>query len=172
MGTATIHDSAEGGGGGDGETGDGEIGGRVQATLDAEARGGGEGGGEAMDASSAPSPNASAQHIQKKKDVGGAASTMIYPSLLSPYFRPARKLLVVRREDGYEVRRVWRCGRCGGGVGYEIVGQGGNGGAEAEGVEREGMSYDLGEGGKVLYLVEGGLVETGCWAEEVGGEVG
>lgn len=64
--------------------------------------------------------------------------------------RPARKVLIVRREDGFEKRRMYRCGRCGVGVGYEIM--------RADGGERRE--------GRVLFLMEGGLVETG----EMGGE--
>lgn len=75
------------------------------------------------------------------------------PSLLHN-LRPARKALVIQREDGWERRRVWRCGRCGVGVGYEIEGtDGGDGGA---GDKREGA-----ERLRVMYLLEGGLVETG-----------
>lgn len=65
--------------------------------------------------------------------------------------RPPRKVLVVRREDGFEKRRVYRCGRCGVGVGYEIVREGGGEGA-----------------GRVIYLLEGGLVETGEMGREDG----
>lgn len=75
------------------------------------------------------------------------------PSLLTPNLRPARKVMVVRREDGFEKRRLYRCGRCGVGVGYEVL-------REEEGGE--------GRGRKVLFLMEGGLVETG----EMGGEDG
>lgn len=44
-----------------------------------------------------------------------------YPSILSPSLRPQRKAHIIRREDGYEKRRLWRCARCGLGVGYEII---------------------------------------------------
>ena len=71
----------------------------------------------------------------------------ILPSLLSPSLRPARKIIVVRREDGFEKRRMWRCGRCGTGVGYEVVGVGGGGGGED------------GERGRVMFLLEGGMRE-------------
>lgn len=74
----------------------------------------------------------------------------ILPSLLTQNMRPARKLVVVRREDGFEKRRVHRCGRCGVCVGYEIVGEEGEG------------------GGRVIYLLEGGLVLS----EEMGREDG
>ena len=60
--------------------------------------------------------------------------------------------MVVRREDGFEKRRVWRCGRCGVGVGYEIVG-----GARGE----DGGLGKEGDGGRerLIYLLEGGLRE-------------
>lgn len=44
---------------------------------------------------------------------------------------------------------MWRCGRCGLGIGYEIEGEGG----------LEGQSKRL----RVMFLLEGGLVETGDW---------
>ncbi len=75
------------------------------------------------------------------------------PSLLTGNLRPARKVLVVRREDGFEKRRVYRCGRCGVGVGYEVL--------REDGGERAG--------GRVMYLMEGGLVETGEMGREGGG---
>lgn len=78
------------------------------------------------------------------------------PSLLTQNMRPARKVVVVRREDGFEKRRVFRCGRCGVGVGYEIL----------EGGEEEGVGV---EKGRVIYLLEGGLVETGRLGEEDAG---
>lgn len=58
----------------------------------------------------------------------------------------------MRREDGFEKRRLYRCGRCGVGVGYEVL--------------REGKGE--GEGGKVVFLMEGGLVETGEMGREGG----
>jgi len=77
--------------------------------------------------------------------------------------RPARKIVVVRREDGFEKRRVWRCGRCGVGVGYEIVGQ------RLEGEEEGIKDGTQAEGGRVMFLLEGGLVETGALGvEEMG----
>ncbi len=59
----------------------------------------------------------------------------------------------MRREDGFEKRRVYRCGRCGVGVGYEVLRDGGG---------------EEGKGGRVLYLMEGGLVETGEMGKEEG----
>ncbi|MCJ1370616.1 hypothetical protein MMC20_001829 [Loxospora ochrophaea] len=57
-----------------------------------------------------------------------------------------RRPVVVRREDGFEKRWVRRCGRCRVAVGY--------------GVEGEGRGGKGGEG-KVVFLLEGGLVGTG-----------
>ena len=72
------------------------------------------------------------------------------PSLLHN-LRPARKALVIQREDGWERRRVWRCARCGVGVGYEIEGTDGGRSDKQESAERL----------RVIYLLEEGLVETG-----------
>ena len=82
------------------------------------------------------------------------------PSLLSSALRAARKIVVVRREDGFEKRRVWRCGRCGVGVGYEVVG--GAGGER----EKRGDGDGDGERGRVMFLLEGGLVEMEMDGEE------
>ena len=86
---------------------------------------------------------------------GGTADGGPLPSLLTANLRQARKALMVRREDGFEKRRVYRCGRCGIGVGYEIVRE----------EEREGEGK---EGERVVYLIEGGLVETGEMGREDG----
>ena len=85
---------------------------------------------------------------------------VLLPSLLSPSLRLARKMVVVRREDGFERRRVWRCGRCGVGVGYEVLRAGEDKGEGERDRERER--------GRVMYLLEGGLRETG---EMMGGGV-
>ncbi len=79
----------------------------------------------------------------------------VLPSLLTPNVRPARKSVVVRRSDGFEKRKVLRCGRCGIGVGYEIIG-----------VE---VAAQGGDRGRVVYLLEGGLVETEDMGKEDGG---
>jgi len=67
--------------------------------------------------------------------------------------------VIVRREDGFERRRLFRCGRCGVGVGYEILG---DAETEAGGKERE----------RVVYLLEGGLVESEDMGVEGEGEEG
>lgn len=97
-------------------------------------------GGDASPTSSANTTTAADKATEKQQHH--------YPSLLLPALRPARKFVMVQREDGFERRRVWRCGRCGVVVGYEV--------------ERE----QKGEAGRVVFLLEGGLVETG---EMVGG---
>ena len=84
-------------------------------------------------------------------DIGTLRIDGPLPSLLTPNLRPARKALVVRREDGFEKRRMYRCGRCGVGVGYEILREDGEG-----------------KDGRVVYLMEGGLVETGEMGKEDG----
>lgn len=71
------------------------------------------------------------------------------PSLLAPALRPTRKLVVVRREDGFEKRRVYRCGRCGLSIGYEIEGE----------TAPTGVVGSV-KGGRIIYLLEGGLVAT------------
>lgn len=80
------------------------------------------------------------------------------PSLLLPALRPARKITLVQREDGYERRRVWRCGRCGVGIGYEVEKAEGKGGGGGEDEERV----------RVMFVLEGGLVETESMLLETG----
>ncbi|KAM0801680.1 hypothetical protein BDR22DRAFT_962090 [Usnea florida] len=92
------------------------------------------------------------QRDRNDGDEGGGT----LPSLLTANLRPARKVVVVRREDGFEKRRVYRCGRCGVVVGYEVLREG-----EGEGRGREGE-------GRVMYMMEGGLVETGEMGKEDG----
>ena len=97
----------------------------------------------------------SSLHIDGRAGAGTVEGGPL-PSLLTPSLRPGRKVLVVRREDGFEKRRLYRCGRCGVGVGYEIVREGGGEGGGKE-------------GGRVIYLMEGGLVETGEMGRGDGG---
>lgn len=58
---------------------------------------------------------------------------------------------------------MWRCGRCGLGVGYEVEGEDG-GGVVMGGEKGEGRSGKE----RVIFLLEGGLVETGEMGEGVG----
>ena len=81
-----------------------------------------------------------------------SAGEQYLPSLIHS-LRPARKAVVVQREDGWERRRVWRCGRCGVGMGYELEGVEDGAGTEQEGGSRKRL--------KVMYLLEEGFVETG-----------
>lgn len=106
------------------------------------------------------------------------------PSLLLPALRPARKISLVRREDGYERRRVWRCARCGLAIGYEVehedgvksLGAGGSGGGSKGGGEMgggggggAGGSAGVGAGGmdaegaeklRVMFVLEDGLLRS------------
>lgn len=101
---------------------------------------------------SSPSENTK-DRASKDGRTDGSDSDSVLPSLTSPSFRPTRKVIVVQRTDGWEKRRVWRCGRCGLGVGYEVL-------REDQGKEgkKEGK-------GRVLFLLEGSLVATGEWGE-------
>lgn len=63
-----------------------------------------------------------------------------------------RKALIVRREDGWEKRWVWRCGRCRLGVGYSLEDGAGTDGDVKEETEKQKQ--------KVVYLLPGGLVGT------------
>lgn len=80
---------------------------------------------------------------------------LIVPSLLSVNLKATRKPIVVQREDGWEKRRMWRCGRCGMAIGYEVCADGAEGGVLV--LEKRQRV------GKVLFLLDGGLVETGRW---------
>ncbi|KAI4225981.1 MAG: hypothetical protein L6R36_003517 [Xanthoria steineri] len=113
-----------------------------------------------------PSPSSASQNeqedqVREETEEGQQQQqqkpSQILPSLLSTNVKPVRKLLAVQREDGWEKRRLWRCGRCGVAVGYEILGEEEPAGVIAGG-KKEGDVV-----GKVLFLLEGGLVETGKW---------
>lgn len=78
----------------------------------------------------------------------------VLPSLLSPNLKTTRKPVVIQREDGWEKRRIWRCGRCGLGIGYEVLGEEG---AVASGGEKRSE--------KTIFLLEEALLETGQWEE-------
>ncbi|KAH8804917.1 hypothetical protein F5884DRAFT_797673 [Xylogone sp. PMI_703] len=80
------------------------------------------------------------------------------------HMRADKKPTVIRREDGFERRLLWRCGRCKLVVGYQIA---------SEGTATEAMDVDSGANGKsegdqgdeetdlkVLYLLPGGLMST------------
>ena len=77
-----------------------------------------------------------------------ALANQYLPSLLHN-LRPARKAIVVQREDGYEKRKMWWCGRCGCGIGYELD--------AAKSSERRGKEE---EKLRIMYLLEDGLTET------------
>lgn len=65
------------------------------------------------------------------------------------------KTTIVRREDGFEKRLLWRCGRCRVVVGYELVGQ-----------ELDRMNTDGGYEGRVMYVLPGGMMSTDVMAGE------
>ncbi|KAF7890263.1 hypothetical protein EAF00_008578 [Botryotinia globosa] len=81
-----------------------------------------------------------------------------YTNLLS--LTKPNKQVIIRKEDGFEKRGVWKCGRCAVAVGYEVWVEGsGSGSGSGKGKEVEGE----GEGefeGKILYLLRGSLMST------------
>ncbi|TVY13333.1 hypothetical protein LARI1_G008993, partial [Lachnellula arida] len=77
------------------------------------------------------------------------------------------KTTIIRRDDGFEKRVLWRCGRCGVVVGYEIAAQGlglggekmdldVDGGENGKGKEKETERY----AGRVMYILPGGVTST------------
>ena len=77
------------------------------------------------------------------------------PSFLLPSLRLARKHIIVAREDGWEIRKIWRCGRCGIVIGYEIETEEKTV-ARGDHTKRHNQLEDL----RVVYLLAEGLVET------------
>ncbi|THV43960.1 hypothetical protein BGAL_0792g00020 [Botrytis galanthina] len=75
-----------------------------------------------------------------------------YTNLLS-LTKPSKQV-IIRKEDGFEKRGVWKCGRCAVAVGYEVWAEG-NGGGKGKEVEGEGEFE-----GKILYLLRGSLMST------------
>ncbi|PYI27441.1 hypothetical protein BP00DRAFT_498046 [Aspergillus indologenus CBS 114.80] len=82
-----------------------------------------------------------------------------YTILLSTTI-PDRKPTVVRREDGFEKRRLLRCGRCRVVVGYFLDAVHFPSGGTADGDEDEDEEGE-GQRAKVVYLLPGALMETG-----------
>jgi len=85
---------------------------------------------------------------------------------------------VVRREDGFEKRVLYRCSRCRLVVGYELQSQAlpySGGGGEA--MEIDGGEKGKGNGrdgfhGKVVYLFPAGIMSTGVMMGGEGKRVG
>ncbi|KAI9704774.1 MAG: hypothetical protein M1836_006554 [Candelina mexicana] len=78
-----------------------------------------------------------------------------------------RKPVVVRREDGFEKRYLWRCGRCRLVVGYQLddihYTTTSTAGVGKEGDGKRGVGDQEGKGkgrAKVVYLLPGGLLTT------------
>ncbi|CAG8960994.1 hypothetical protein HYFRA_00002533 [Hymenoscyphus fraxineus] len=98
--------------------------------------------------SQSPSPNS------LSKDLPSSGYTILLS--LTPESKPT----LIRREDGFEKRNLYRCSRCRVVVGYGI--------ANAEGGIEDAMDVDgeqrEGEGGeyegKVIYILNGGVMST------------
>ncbi|RDL38874.1 uncharacterized protein BP5553_03214 [Venustampulla echinocandica] len=95
----------------------------------------------------------------------------------------ANKPTLLRREDGFEKRVLWRCGRCRIVVGYELLPSLGAVTGQGEAGERmdvDDAGIDEGKGkeggrreeyrGKVLYILPGGLMSTDFMMEGKLGE--
>ncbi|KAH8659340.1 hypothetical protein BGZ60DRAFT_531245 [Tricladium varicosporioides] len=65
------------------------------------------------------------------------------------------KPMIVRREDGFEKRQLWRCERCKIVVGYELT----HAAVGAQGGEMD-VDGDEGYKGRVMYILPGGLMST------------
>jgi hypothetical protein len=73
---------------------------------------------------------------------------------------PDKKITIVRREDGFEKRVLYRCSRCRLVVGYELQTQRQSGDAmELDGGEK-GKGREEGYQGKVVYLLPAGILST------------
>ncbi|ESZ92116.1 hypothetical protein SBOR_7495 [Sclerotinia borealis F-4128] len=165
-------------GSGDGGDGEGEGEGKRSEMGDGEGEGVGEGNeGEGngkvdvmdMDISGGQNGNGNGKAPLEEtpsQPHSQSQSAKSYTSILS--LIQSKRQIIVRREDvfGFEKRRLWRCGRCGVVVGYEVLGgEGGGEGGEREGMARGGRELGEGEGmgegkGKILYLLRGGLMGT------------
>ncbi len=76
---------------------------------------------------------------------------------------PEKKITIVRREDGFEKRVLYRCSRCSIVVGYEIQGQGqwqGQGEVMDVDTDDKGKGREEGYTGKVVYLLPAGIMST------------
>ncbi|PYH80139.1 hypothetical protein BO82DRAFT_355711 [Aspergillus uvarum CBS 121591] len=109
---------------------------------------------EELDDTNTPNP---------ENDAAAAAAKQPQPhyTILLSTTIPDRKPTVVRREDGFEKRRLLRCGRCRVVVGYFLDAvhfpSGGVGETADEDEDEEGK----GQRAKVVYLLPGALMETG-----------
>ncbi|KAI4101484.1 MAG: hypothetical protein L6R37_004893 [Teloschistes peruensis] len=101
-----------------------------------------------------PFPSSTSNELDQPQDTATEEKEngKILPSLLSPNLKTTRKPIVVQREDGWEKRRIWRCGRCGLGIGYEVLSDENS----LKGVGEKRLD-------KTLFLLEEGLFETGQW---------
>jgi hypothetical protein len=71
-----------------------------------------------------------------------------------------KKTTIIRREDGFEKRLLFRCARCSLVVGYEILSD--SDGMDLDGKEKASEGYQ----GKVIYLLPAGIVSTEVMAKK------
>lgn len=108
-----------------------------------------------------------------KEDEEGRTKKDLHTTILLSTTQPDRGFTIVRREDGFEKRRLLRCGRCRVVVGYFLDGvhfahlasssSSGGGVTEEEGRGEE--DEEKKDEVKVVYLLPGALMETGVMAK-------
>ncbi|OBT97134.1 hypothetical protein VE01_04809 [Pseudogymnoascus verrucosus] len=93
-------------------------------------------------------------------DAHPPSATIPHTTLLS--MTPDRRITTIRREDGFEKRILWRCGRCRVVVGYELDPSHFEAPTTAVGGEAEEGSSAAPESGvaKVLYILPGWVQST------------
>jgi hypothetical protein len=100
---------------------------------------------------SSPSPDENDED-EEPDEMKPEGSTTLLNLLQDP------KPIIVRREDGFEKRSLWRCGRCSVVVGYEILGDAAAGLVLGEG-KGKGKGKEVIEG-KIMYVLPGGCMST------------
>jgi hypothetical protein len=91
---------------------------------------------------------------------------------------PEKKVTIVRREDGFEKRVLYRCSRCRLVGGYELLNSNSNSNSQSdtEAMEIDGGEKGKGRGregydGKVIYLLPAGIMSTSFMMREDGKKV-
>jgi hypothetical protein len=98
------------------------------------------------------------QEKEEKKDMPTEGYTMLLG------MQKDSKVTIIRREDGFEKRSLWRCGRCNLVVGYEITGSESLASVSATGADSEKGKGEEGFEGKVVYILPNGILGTQAMA--------
>ncbi len=81
---------------------------------------------------------------------------------------PERKLILVRREDGFEKRILHRCTRCKLVVGYELQNQANEDAMDVDGEPSKGKGKEEGFTGRVIYLLPSWIMSTDIMMGQAG----